>query len=184
MGNQDKNKTSLDDVIQAYMASSIDAGRDTLSDWIEEYPEYADGLREFGAYSRLLDNLPSQDYSEDEENTVLARSASIVQGILYKQRVNGAAVGAESVSGLMEEAEKQDISLDQLAWATETSPAIVAMLDDRRVRYESIPGRVIENMARALGKSKREIDIYLRAGIQLAAAHYRSDVAPEAGGLC
>lgn len=101
---------SLEDVIDAYVASSADSGEDTLAVWVESYPQYASELREFAAHYKLFKHLPELAYTAEEEELINTRAASVVQNLLHRRRA--AVVGSDDeVTGLINEAETQNLSL-------------------------------------------------------------------------
>jgi len=183
MKEKEQEQISLDDVIQAYMASSIDSSEDNLKEWIARYPQYEDDLKEFAAYWKLVRQMPSRQYTVEEEQTLIARAGSVVQNILYQQQESASADRVEALSGLIDEALKRNISLEEFSAATELSEPIILMLDRRQVRYESIPRKVVENIAAALRVLVGTVDSYLTGEMRLAPAHYRSDRAPKSTGL-
>lgn len=180
---------SLEDVIDAYVASSADSGEDTLATWIERYPQYASELRDFAAHYNLFKRLPEREYTAEEEELINTRAASVVQNLLYRQRAaiaasdDEVAASNDEVTGLINEAEKQHLSLEQFAETTELSAPIIAMLDRRQVRYESIPRKAVDNLAQALGKAATAVASYLQGEMRLQPAHYRADEAPKAARL-
>lgn len=177
---REKEQINLDDVIQAYMASATDSGEDTLEEWIGRYPQYERELREFAAYWKMFGRLPARDYSVEEEGGLVARAASVVQNILHEQREISSA--AQPLSSLVDEAERQHMSLDQFAEAAEMSVPMIVMLDRRQVCYESIPRKAVESIAGALRTLVAAVDAYLKGAMQLAPAHYHSDEPPKAAG--
>jgi hypothetical protein len=172
----------LDDVIQAYMASATDSGEDTLDEWIGRYPQYERELRDFAAYWKMFGRLLVRDYNAEEEDALVARAASVVQNILHEQR--GSASAAQPLSSLVDEAERQHMSLDRFAEAAEMSVPMIVMLDRRQVRYESIPRKAVESIAGVLRKLVAAVDSYLKGDMQFAPAHYRSDEPPKAASQC
>jgi transcriptional regulator with XRE-family HTH domain len=170
---------SLEDVIDAYVASSADSGEDTLATWVESYPQYASELRDFAAHYKLFKHLPERAYTAEEEELINTRAASVVQNLLYRRRA-GVASADDDVTGLINEAEMQNLSLEQFAEATGLSAPIIAMLDRRQVRYESIPRKVIDNIAQAIRRAASGVASYLQGEMRLQPAHYRADEAPRA----
>lgn len=175
---KEKEQINLDDVIQAYMASATDSGEDTLGEWIGRYPQYERELRDFAAYWRMFGRLPARDYNVEEEDALVARAASVVQNILHEQREISSAAH-QPLSSLVDEAERQHMSLDQFAEAAEMSVPMIVMLDRRQVRYESIPRKAVESIAGALSTLIAAVDAYLKGAMQLAPAHYRSEEPPK-----
>lgn len=179
---KEQEKMRLEDVIDAYIASTTDSDENSLPQLIELYPQYADDLKEVAAFYEIYKNLPERRYTADEELTLSTRAASVVQNVLYKAREQVANVEAE-FTGLLDEAEKLTMSPEQLAEATELSTPIIFMLDRCQVRYESIPSKAIDNLARALGRVVKTIRSYLQGEMRPQPAHYLSERAPTAASL-
>jgi hypothetical protein len=179
---KEKEKMSLEDVIDAYIASITDSDEASLPILIESYPQYSDELKEVAAFYEIYKKVPECLYTADEELTLSTRAASVVQNVLYKAREQDASA-EEEFTGLIDEAEKLTMSPEQLAEATELSTPIIFTLDRRQVRYESIPSKAIDNLARALGRVVKTIKAYLQGEMRLQPAHYLSESAPTAARL-
>lgn len=182
MKKDQQEQINLDDVIMAYMAASVDSGEDQLAKWVARYPEYESELREFASYWKLTERMPAMEYTEEEEQRLAARASSVIQNILYGQRRDSPERQAETFLGIINEGERQHMSLDKLAERTDLSPAIITMMDDRRVRFSSIPRKAIERIAGVLRKLIATVESYLQAEMQPAPAHYRADASPKASG--
>jgi hypothetical protein len=176
---KEKEQINLEDVVSAYMGSSVDSGEDTLSEWIERYPQYESGLREAAAYWGLLKRLPPREYTTEEEELLVSRASSVVQNILFQQQ-EGASISVEAPSSLIDESERQHMSLEEFAEGTEMSESMIMVLDRRQVRYDTIPRRAIESFAHALGMLFAAVNSYFQGETQPAPAHYHSDQPPKA----
>src|SRR5260370_34746818 len=84
--NQNSERASLDDVLNAYAVSDPGPGYASLTEWIRRYPYYERELTEFTANWALMKWLPAPvaNQSVDEDALVL-RGMSIVQNILQAQ---------------------------------------------------------------------------------------------------
>jgi hypothetical protein len=174
-----EEQINLDDVINAYMASSVDSGEDMLSEWVERYPQYESELRETAAYWNLIKGVQPHEYTNEEEELLISRASSIVQNILFQQR-KGVSTPVEAPSSLIDECERQHISLEEFAEAAEMSEPMIMVFDRKQVNYETIPRKAIENISRVLGMLFTAIDSYFKGEMTLAPAHYRSDQQPQA----
>src|SRR5712692_5352144 len=78
---------TLNDILDAYAASTPGPSFETLREWVRRYPEFESELTEFTIDWRLLHALsPSAQATADEETLVL-RGMSIVEGLLHSQRM-------------------------------------------------------------------------------------------------
>jgi hypothetical protein len=95
----------------------------------------------------------------------------------------GAIVFADDVEGfnsILSEGKNSGLSNVQLAHKARLSIALLTKLDLRLVRYKTIPGKVIENVASAIRRTVEEVSAYLQGRSRFALdASYKADEAPE-----
>lgn len=179
--NNKRDAITLDDVLDFYLISTEEVGTDALTKVIELYPQYENELREFAALRKISDTLPEREYTEEEENLLNARAASIAQNLLYQKRQESAlAERAEALSSLRDEIDSQYASPEEFYQKTGLSEGIIWTLDLRQVTFETISRKAIENIADALGKSFCAVVRYLRSKMKITPSHYKAGRAPEA----
>ncbi len=186
--NGTNENITLDDVLDLYQTSSEERGVDTLDECIARYPQYESDLREFVAYRRIAQGIPDRDYTEEEEELLKARAVSIVQNFLYEQSQQQEVAGDRDPAGLSEqeftsildEIDKRQATVEWVVEKTGLSEGIIWTLDRRQIRYETIPLKVIERIAFALGKLVSTIKWFLQGAVRIAPSHYKADKVPEA----
>src|SRR6266404_1674016 len=177
-----KEDITLDDVLDLYQASCERSGMDVLADCIAEFPQFENELKEFSAYRKMVAKIQPSQYTEEEEKSLTGRGVSVVQNLLYEQRQkrDAAMVGDEAISGILDEMDRQHATIELVVEKTGLSEGIIWTLDRRQIRYETIPLKVIERIAFALGKLVSTIKRFLQGALRIAPSHYESDKVPEA----
>ena len=77
---------TLEDVLDAYVASGAGPNSASLAEWICRYPRYERELTEFAASWSLMRSLPpAPDAKEVDEEALVLRGMSVVQDLLRRQ---------------------------------------------------------------------------------------------------
>jgi hypothetical protein len=163
---RDENQPSLDEVIEAYMASTANPDNDSLSEWITRYPQYSRELMDFAAHWGLIDTLPPHEApnQEAEEEALVSRGRSMFRDVWQRELKNQKAEQRRErpIVSLRVEAERCGMHIDQFTEKAELSPSIIEKLDQLAFDFSSIPQKVIENLARAIGHSFGIVALYLQ----------------------
>lgn len=77
---------NLDDVLDFYLASTEESGKDTLAEMVKQYPQFEVELRDFAAFRNIGKKTADRTYSDEEEDLIKARAISAVQNVLYQRR--------------------------------------------------------------------------------------------------
>ena len=182
---------TLNDVLDAYAASTPGPNFEALGEWVRRYPEFEAELVAFTIDWRLLHALSPAAQATADEETLVLRGMSIVEGLLYSQRIQAAAErapesaadGSETsnpLHSLIGAADERGIALDVFARTTDLSASLIATLNNRLVRVDSIPHQVVESVARVLGHSVEAVLGYLRLRPRLPiTAQYKADRTPK-----
>lgn len=178
--NEHARRETLDDVLNAYVASSAGPSYKVLTEWILRYPQFEEELTEFTVGWSLNETLPPVEEPEEvDEDTLVLRGMSVVQSILNKEE--WAPVDKQTpFAGLLKEAKARGLSIHKLAEATRLSAALVRKLDRRLIVFVSIPTKAIAVLARAVARGKEEVSDYLRGQPMLPnGASYKAEAAPN-----
>lgn len=170
---RDEEQASLDEVIEAYMASAPGPDSDSLSEWIARYPQYARELMDFAAHWSLVEALPPREVStqDSEEEALVSRGRSMFQDVWRRGRERQQAerqTRERPITSLRAEAVRRGLHIDQFSEVAELSPSIIDKLDQREFDFTSIPQKAIENVARAVGRSFGFLTLYLQGGTGLS----------------
>ncbi len=178
---REHDRQTLEDVIDAYVEAVGEPGRDALTAWIRRYPHFERELTEFTVQWSLAEQLPPSRGTRADDERLILRGMSVVQGLLRERcaRRPASAADARPIAWLVEEGARVGLKLRPLAAAVGLSTALVRQLDRRLVRFASIPGEAIEVLAGALRRTPDAIARSLDGTPRpVAAAQYRADEAP------
>lgn len=178
--NEHAKRETLEDVLNAYVADSSGPSYEALTEWIRRYPHFEKELTEFAvgwSFNEAL--LPVDEPEEVDEDTLVLRGMSIVQGILNREEWEP--VGKQTpFTGLLKEGKARGLSIYGLAKATRLSAVLVRKLDRRLIVFDSIPAKVIAELAQAVARGNGEIVDYLRGQPTLPdGASYKAEEAPK-----
>lgn len=169
----------MDDVLNAYVDSSAGPSYEELTQWIKRYPHFERELTEFTVGWSLKETLlPTEETEEVDEDTLVLRGMSVVQGILNKE--DWQPVDKQTpLAGLLKEGKARGLSIHELAEATRLSVVLVRKLDRRLIVFASIPTKAIAVLARAIARGKEEVSNYLRGQPMLpVGASYKAEGTP------
>lgn len=178
--NEHAGRETVENVLNAYVASSARPSYKALTEWIRRYPHFKRELTEFTVGWSLNETLlPVDEPEEVDEDTLVLRGMSVVQGILnnkewtpvYKQT---------SFTGLLKEGKARGLSVHGLAEATRLSAVLVRKLDRRLILFASIPTKAIAGLAQAVARGRGEVADYLRGQPMLPdGASYKAEEEPK-----
>ncbi|MGI8552458.1 MAG: hypothetical protein ACR2PL_16970 [Dehalococcoidia bacterium] len=162
----------VEDVLDAYMTAASDPDWNTLVTWIERYPQFERELTEFAVAWSRVEALP-----EPPELSPAQTERFVQRGMVAVQRLLTQA--SPLISSLLDAGKAQGLSSKQLAERTGLSIVLVGQLNQRLIRYASIPGELIERLARTVHQESAAVRRYLQGGPILAGgALYKANQAP------
>lgn len=178
--NEHAGRETLDDVLNAYVASSARPNYEALMEWTRRYPHFERELTEFAVGWSLNETLPPNEETEEvDEDILVLRGMSVVQGILNKEGWQPTDEQAPFTS-LLKEGKAQGLSIQRLAEVTRLSAVLVRKLDRRLIVFASIPTEAIAVLARAVSRGKEEVARYLRSQPVLPnGASYKAEEVPK-----
>lgn len=193
-------RTILDDILEAYVASEAGPSRTTLTEWVRRYPEYQQQLTEFTARWGMLRWLPNKpDDKEIDEEMLVLRGMSTVQSVLFRQRRMSDQMRAQDrtveqhstpvhfipieverpIAGLLSEGKRLSLTADDLADRVGVSDGILRKLDRRLINPTSIPALIIRDLGHVLGRDVGQITAYAQLAPRFATgAQHRANQAP------
>ena len=154
----------LEEVLDAYIATTTKPSRDALAEWVKRYPQYADELAEF-----TLAWIQSEFSTEAEEGLEIS-SRRIQLGVdmtrkVYEQRlVDGDKQSPQDNSlldSLLRAASFVGLSADQFKDECNLSMAMMRRIENRLILVESIPLDLIQRIAQTIHRSVQDILSYL-----------------------
>jgi transcriptional regulator with XRE-family HTH domain len=150
-----------------------------LADWITAYPDHAEALVLWSVEAPITDCA----LHAPEDPAADARVLALGRQVLAEMRARQTAAAPARLESLLETAKKQGLTPKTLAERLGVGLSLVAKLQQRHLRFATIPAELIQRMADALQVSADQVRDYLRQSPTLAAgASYKSDGVPQTTG--
>lgn len=177
--NRTDEDRALEDVLDAYVAESGTPSYETLTAWTRRYPRYERELADFTAAWSLMHWLPpSTTAVEADEAALVQRGMSTVRAMLRERADRQAAIAS-----LLEAGKERGLATGALAARAGLSVPLLLKLDRRLIRAATVPVRVIEGLATAIGRDVASVAAYLQGTPRLAAgASYHAGATPSLAG--
>lgn len=159
--NDRTEREALEQVLEAYAASTDGPSHAALVEWIRRYPQYERELTEFAVAWSRMERLPSAPRGRQLDTDILVlRGMSIFQNIMHRKTAERAV--DQPLKGIVATAEQGGLALDQLADLLELTAALIRKLDLRRFAYPRLPEQLKVTLAAALGRPREVLERYLQ----------------------
>ena len=161
---KNKEGVTLDDVLNEWVAECEEPTAEGLELWVSRYPQYRSELVEFAATwaeQSLLPPAPALEVEEEERivDRVMSHAVNVTfdrdEGIQSKRSEEGA------IKSLTAEAKNVGLGVKEFAKGCGLDIALTTKLNNRRIRPETIPSRLVSHMARLLGRTVESVMDYL-----------------------
>lgn len=151
MKNQTETKT-LEQVLFEFMTENEAPSREALTEWIRRYPQYEQDLVDLTVDWFELSLPLTNGTSIEGEAVVVQNGVDFVRDFLHKEqmRLQENPKAHKSFLGFIREGMALNISLDKLAERVGLTPALLAKIDRRIVRYASLPLDLIQALAESV----------------------------------
>ncbi len=161
--NNPVEASSVEQVLDAYLAASPGPSRERMVEWIARYPQYERELVEFTVAWIQSALLPAVDSPEADRGKRVQIAMEAARRVYAESTHEGTrmAAGRRPLVSLLQEAKLLGFSVDELAGRLYLSVALLRKLENRLFRLETIPLRLTEHVAEALQRGLREISAYL-----------------------
>lgn len=164
--------------IQEEFLASLDEDPTRLGEWLRRFPQHARELTDLALHHARVELAPDPEPDPLEEEAFLARGMDIVRGILQER----SAAAKPPLEDLFAEASARGLNPHGLARALRLSVPTITRLHRRLIRYASIPGQLVHELAHLLEREVSSVVAYLQRPPALAAgANHRSEAAPVVG---
>jgi len=145
-----------------------------LAPWLARYPQYARALTDYAAewmLSSVFDPMPDGEFPSDP--------ARVARGIAIARKAM-TTTAPLPITSLVVAAQQMGQGPTDLAARVKISMTIFAKLDRRLLRAATIPERLIDDLAAAVGRGTEAVRTYLQGGAALpAGAMYRAAATPS-----
>jgi hypothetical protein len=181
MNNQSEIPT-LDQVLFEFMTENENPTREALTEWVHRYPQYERELVDL-AVDWFQMSLPLSSGSPVEnEEAVVARGVDYVHQFLLEEEAHRQMLPKTSrpFLGFIKEAKDLHISLDEFAERIGLTPALLAAIDQRMMRYASLPAELIQGLVDIVGMELPTGRLYLQTQQAISGAQrFKSDQTPQ-----
>lgn len=154
----EENNTMIDEVLDEILQTVTDPNHETLTIWINKYPCFRDELASFFSTWAIQKALPKE--STIDEDRVANRMVSHALDLMHQR----AHQSSKSFARLGDAIVATGQSDDEVAAKCKLDFSIVAKLDRRLIRFESIPQLCILLLSAATNQSPKFIARLLQGG--------------------
>lgn len=149
------NELDLSEVLEEY-AAATPLGNDhkILRRLSEQYPQFAEDLRDFAAARSVLRYAPEVEFSAEEESRYQKIGLQNLRSILN-------ASPQAAFESLLEAAKAKNLNRSKFAAALGLSVSLVQYLEKRRLEFASIPPKIINRIAEVLEIAEETVAKYL-----------------------
>lgn len=149
------NELNLSEILEEYAAATpVGNNHQILRRMTEQYPQFAEDLRDFAAARSVLRYAPEAEFSAEEESRYQKIGLQNLRSILN-------ASPQTIVESLLEAAKAKNLNRSKFAAALGLSVSLVQYLEKRRLEFASIPPKIIARIAEVLETSEELIAKYL-----------------------
>lgn len=151
------NQPSLEDVLDMLLAAYKAPTQEAVADFAERFPAYRADILDFAADWAEEEHLPiPEPLTDAQEARVFSRAQSFLQNMLH-EHANPAGDTLAARASLFDLARGSGASLQDVAYAAGLDIPLVAKLNARSIRPETIRQRVARAIAQFLGVDLRRV---------------------------
>lgn len=189
MGNIDRYKHELDrdaedarpelsDVLDEIQLSGEDLSPDNISYWMKKYPRFADEILEFAAFKAVVENVPDPEDPPPVPPWVsekrLERVRRIVRAAVRREGTD------EAAGSLRWWARERGLRFPELARRVGLPLSLLANLEQRFVRFGTIPEGIFGRFSEVLGVPAETVREYFRRPPRMTPqAEFKAQDRPE-----
>jgi hypothetical protein len=181
--NKQIGQYSLEEVLDAYVAATIEPSREILAKWVKRFPQYADELAEFTLAWIQTDQFPENGDARVNSNTRIQIGVDIARRVYDRRSIeeNTQFIPLHlPLASLFQAGNMAGFSPDQLKDTLNLSMAILRKIENRFFIIETLPANLIQNIAQTLHRNTQEILTYLNQEPMIPSAlRLKSHQAPK-----
>lgn len=152
------NQPSLEDVLDMMLVTYGDPTPQAIADFAQRYPAYRSELYDFAVDWAEEEHLPvPEELNAEQKTLVFARAQSLFQNIAFEQQADASATEVSTRLSLAQLAKRAGKTLDDVRQAVGLDLGLIAKLNNKRIRPESIPGPIARAIGAFLGTSEPQV---------------------------
>lgn len=160
---ENRNKITLDDVFNTFVAENDRPTAENLQEWVKRYPQYRRELVDFAAaWAEQLVLPPAPELGPEAEKALIDRAMSHVLNVAYNRDLQEQqrAENDDPIHSLTGEAQRAGMNAQELAESCGLDVVSISKLNDRQIKPETIPARLVSLLGKLLQKSTEAIRVY------------------------
>ncbi len=168
---ENRNGSTLDDAFNTFVAENDQPTEENLRTWVKRYPQYRRDLVDFAAaWAEQLALPPAPELGPEAEKALVDRAMSHVLNVAYNrdEQVQRQAESDDPVDSLPGEAQRAGMNAEEFARVCGLDLVLLSKLNNRQIKPQTIPARLIGFLGQRLRKSSTTIRAYLGEPVQLA----------------
>jgi hypothetical protein len=165
MSNIKQSRPQVDEVLMQFAAEQSLPTAAQLHRYIEQFPQFREELVEFAA-SLVEDEFHGEPVETQATEAAAHLAVSHFHNFRYEFAKKGAPVPSMNAKNPISRLSRDEFG--RLVERLQLPKQVVAKLRDRRVRYATIPGRLIDALASALEVTRDTVIAHLLASPQMA----------------
>lgn len=152
------SEVKLEEVLEEYAVATPD-GNDlkVLREVAEKHPEYTEELEDFAAARAVARHAPEEELTDDEESRVRESAVTNLRAMLDSLAISQ----PPALISLTGAAKEKGFSRSKFADALGLSVSLVQYLEKRRLKFATVPQRIISRIAQVLNSTEEVIGAYL-----------------------
>lgn len=147
----------------------------SLKEWTADYPQHVAEITDWHTTTTILELMPEPTLTEE----MTRQTVAIGMNVLAEMRAKYAVQTAPALVSLVAAAQVRGTTLGKIGQALGLSLGMMTKLNNRLLRFESLPSRLFARLAEILEVSVVQVQNYLQQSATLAqGAAYKSDGVP------
>ena len=168
---ENRNGSTLDDAFNTFVAENDQPTEENLQAWVKRYPQYRRELVDFAAaWAAQLALPPAPELGPEAEKALVDRAMSHVLNVAYgrDEQVQQSAESDDLVGSLTDEAQRAGMNAKEFARACGLDLVLLSKLNNRQIKPQTIPARLIDLLRQQIRKPSTAIRTYLAKPVHLA----------------
>jgi hypothetical protein len=161
---ENRNTMPLDDVLNEFVTENDRPTAENLDKWVGRYPQYRRELIDFAAaWAEQIILPPAPELGAESEKALVDRAMSHVLNIAYERQEQspGHSESDDPIDSLTGEAQRAGMTVQDFAKSCGLDLVLISKLNNRQIKPQSIPARLISHIGRQLKKPAEAIAAYL-----------------------
>lgn len=174
----------IDSILAAYADAARSPGGTRLEEWVRRYPQHERALVEFAVYDYVFEHGRTfEETAVERESLFLSRAQAVRERLMAASGLTAVGASTSAMQSMLDSAKERGLSAAELAQRLQLGVSFIVKLERRLIRPESLPRKLIADLAQVLGCTYADVATYLQRPPTLSPqASYRASRAPRLAG--